>query len=155
MKRCSKCKQEKDYDGFYKDKRASDGYNGICKACRLEMDRNRRENDPVWALRRKMQNAKFHEENREKIAERKKRWLASDKGKESHIKSVQIWKKANSNKVLAYKTVERAIKNGALVPKDKCEVCGSKHKIEAHHPDYRKPLQVIWLCKICHKKLTK
>lgn len=31
-----------------------------------------------------------------------------------------------------------------------CEGCGLKKKLEKHHPDYAKPLLVVWLCKPCH-----
>lgn len=153
MKTCSKCKQEKEYDGFYKDRKAKDGYNGICKDCRREMDRERRKNDPCWAQKRKLQNHRYHMENREAIAERKKKWFESEVGKKSHRESSRKWKKQNTLKVLAHSAVERAVKRGELVPKERCEVCNSKHKIEAHHPDHRKKLQVIWLCKHCHEKL--
>lgn len=30
-----------------------------------------------------------------------------------------------------------------------CQVCGNP-KVQAHHDDYSKPLEVIWLCKIHH-----
>lgn len=32
-----------------------------------------------------------------------------------------------------------------------CEVCGED--AEMHHPDYSKPLEVIWLCRAHHKEL--
>lgn len=83
----------------------------------------------------------------------KQRWFASEKGKESHLLSSKKWKSANSL-VLAHSAVERAVKRRDLIPKERCEVCRSKHKIEAHHPDYRKRLEIIWLCKYCHEKLT-
>ncbi len=37
--------------------------------------------------------------------------------------------------------------------KPACQACGSKVYIHAHHPDYSKPLQILWVCASCHKKL--
>lgn len=42
------------------------------------------------------------------------------------------------------------VKRGKIVKPDACEWCKSPEKIEAHHPDYSKPLEVIWLCRSCH-----
>src|ERR1700680_4307551 len=33
----------------------------------------------------------------------------------------------------------------------KCEVCGSKHQVDAHHDSYLRPLHVRWLCKKHHR----
>ncbi len=41
-----------------------------------------------------------------------------------------------------------AIKKGFLIPKP-CEVC-EKVKVDAHHDDYTKPLDVRWLCRYHH-----
>jgi hypothetical protein len=35
----------------------------------------------------------------------------------------------------------------------KCTICGSEKSIQAHHPDYNHPLQVVFLCHDCHVKL--
>jgi hypothetical protein len=34
---------------------------------------------------------------------------------------------------------------------EKCELCGRKAE-DRHHPDYSKPLEVMHLCKKCHRK---
>lgn len=44
----------------------------------------------------------------------------------------------------------RALKTGAITKKP-CEVCGGI-KVQAHHEDYSKPLEVIWLCTVHHKE---
>lgn len=31
-----------------------------------------------------------------------------------------------------------------------CSKCGWKHSVHMHHPDYSRPLYVIWLCWRCH-----
>lgn len=43
----------------------------------------------------------------------------------------------------------RAIQRGELV-RGPCEQCGAS-KVEGHHDDYSKPLQVRWLCRRCHR----
>jgi ribosomal protein S27AE len=45
--------------------------------------------------------------------------------------------------------VHRAKKAGRLTPLP-CEKCGAV-KVDAHHDDYSKPLQVRWLCRACHR----
>ena len=34
-----------------------------------------------------------------------------------------------------------------------CEHCGKAKNLERHHPDYNKPLEIITLCRKCHRKL--
>lgn len=46
--------------------------------------------------------------------------------------------------------VGRAIRTGKLKKKP-CERCGEL-KVQAHHRDYYKPLEVIWLCRPCHQR---
>lgn len=64
-------------------------------------------------------------------------------------------KKAPS-KQNARKCVEAAIVAGVLTRPSVCSGCGcsdTEHRIEAHHHDYRNPLNVIWVCTPCHRRL--
>lgn len=47
--------------------------------------------------------------------------------------------------------VRLALKYGRL-KRNPCEVCGNK-KVEAHHDDYTKQLNVRWLCKNHHEEV--
>ena len=66
-------------------------------------------------------------------------------------------KAANENlKKWAYGEMSKAKRRGELSPPDKCAGCGasrSQHgfRLQAHHADYSKPLDVRWLCPACHR----
>ena len=53
----------------------------------------------------------------------------------------------------AWSLVASAEASGKLIRPSTCPQCGSTKHIQAHHPDYSKPLNVVWLCQLCHKKL--
>lgn len=50
----------------------------------------------------------------------------------------------NAKKTKAHRLANAAIKVGAIV-RQPCEVCGEL-KVYAHHCDYDRPLDVMWLC---------
>ena len=57
----------------------------------------------------------------------------------------------------AQNVLETAIKQGNIIRQTICETCGSSGQmkdgrslIQAHHYDYNKPLDVMWLCQKCH-----
>lgn len=47
-------------------------------------------------------------------------------------------------------TYRLALRYGILKNPKICSFCKSKKRVAGHHPDYAKPLQVIWLCQSCH-----
>ena len=54
----------------------------------------------------------------------------------------------------AGRAVRAAIKAGRLTRPHTCSGCGctdEERRIEAHHADYSRPLDVIWLCTSCHR----
>jgi hypothetical protein len=75
-----------------------------------------------------------------------RRYRNTEKGKTKHTATNGRWIKRNPEKRQAHKAVYHAKRNGELISQP-CAVCGSE--AEAHHPDYSKPLEVVWLCH-CH-----
>lgn len=68
---------------------------------------------------------------------------------ESIKSSKRRWNARNPEKRAAHKTVELAVASGRL-KKRPCKVCGDARS-QAHHPDYSKPLKVVWFCQKHHK----
>jgi hypothetical protein len=63
------------------------------------------------------------------------------------------WYLRNRNKKMSYSVYRRALERGDLIRPAQCEKCGGDQGgIEGHHCDYDKPLDVMWLCRLCHKK---
>lgn len=46
--------------------------------------------------------------------------------------------------------LNRAVRKGKVI-KQNCGVCSSVRTV-AHHPDYSRPLEVLWLCELHHKE---
>jgi hypothetical protein len=45
-----------------------------------------------------------------------------------------------------------ALRRRELLRPDRCVECGvASERIEGHHEDYAKPLEILWLCSPCHK----
>ncbi len=44
---------------------------------------------------------------------------------------------------------------GKIIKPKGCSLCGKRKKLDGHHEDYNKPLDVIWLCRHCHGNLHK
>lgn len=62
----------------------------------------------------------------------------------------------NPSKTNARKVIEAALMAGRIKKPDRCQGCGrstSETQIGAHHYDYEKPLDVIWLCAACHRPI--
>jgi len=60
------------------------------------------------------------------------------------------WHHGNKEKARVHKLVKKALESGVLIS-EPCEICGLL-KVEAHHEDYSKPLDVTWLCRTHHRE---
>lgn len=88
--------------------------------------------------------------NTERLRKYKSTKEGAEKTRQAVYRSVEKHKqKQNARQLLNWH-----LKNGKIKKPNKCEECDNK-KVEAHHEDYSKPLDVIWLCRKCHSKKHK
>jgi hypothetical protein len=99
------------------------------------------------AEKKKAYNKMWAAKNRAKVAEYGRKYYRE--GIEKNKRRYTAYKANNPEKRKAQDAVKIAIRNGTLIRKP-CEVCG-KIKVDAHHDDYSKPLEVRWLCRSHHK----
>ena len=89
-----------------------------------------------------------------KVKERHKRYQATEAGKASMRKSRNKWLVENQDKRAAHLILRSAVQSGRKSKPDACECCGVvPSRIHGHHEDYTQPLNVIWCCPMCHKKI--
>jgi hypothetical protein len=104
--------------------------------------------DRLLLLCKARRDAHSKEENRRRALRRKNnpevsdKWRRSPEGREAAVRYVEKYMKNNPEKITAWKTSKK-------LPMKPCEVCGNP-KGEKHHPDYTKPLDVVYLCRVHH-----
>lgn len=57
------------------------------------------------------------------------------------------------HKQRARMAVHQAVMSGRLQRPFFCPVCSLTARVEAHHSDYSRPLDVLWMCRQCHARL--
>lgn len=143
MKTCFKCNIEQSLTEFYAHPEMADGHLGKCKTCtkRNVQDNYRAKPEQFSAYERKRRDLPHRIAGRKEYAE-------SEAGRISGNRAKRNWVDKNPEKRKAATAVRNALRDGRLF-KSPCAVCG-KTKVEGHHEDYSKPLEVIWLCKKHH-----
>lgn len=131
MRICSTCRISYPLDNFYRDFRRAEGRGYRCKNCERLRYRERREKN---ANTFRQKDRRYYRKNRKKILTKRK-----------------IDYQLNGYKHKAREAVKTALYKGILF-RQNCIVCGVD-KTEAHHPDYTKPLMVVWLCKKHHQRV--
>ena len=146
-KQCSKCKERKALSEFHIDKKNKDGLHCWCKVCRSACSK------------------KYYEEKEEKLRINTRIYYKKH-SKESNARNRDYYRRTQKDRLdyrkkyykkhlkkeVANHIVSRAIESGILIRPNKCSKCNCECKPDGHHEDYDKPLEVIWLCKSCHKK---
>ena len=144
MKTCTKCEISKPSNDFRVNEKMLDGLNSWCKTC---------SNKATEAYRRKDMDA-YRARDRAKYARRMQKLRG-----EGYV----VGEPSNRSKALdpefiklkrdARKTTRRAVARG-LLTKTACHTCGDV-EVEDHHPDYSRPLDVVWLCREHHMEIHK
>lgn len=95
------------------------------------------------------------EEMREYRAERNRKYRKTYRGNEIVKKMAKNQRIKFPNKIKARALVNYQLQKGLLVKPEVCSSCKKAKKLDAHHKDYEKPLDVTWICRLCHFYLHK
>lgn len=131
MKLCRTCDTEKKKDDFGKRAASVDGLAAKCKLCQKKYDKKRA------MLPHRM--------------EARAEYAKTENGREANKRAKKKYLDNNAIKRGANVIVGNAVRDGKLEKQYFCSVCGIDNvRIHGHHDDYAKPLEVRWLCSICH-----
>ena len=100
----------------------------------------------------------YYDLHKEEICKRSREFYKnrSQEKKQKNVERVRIWREKNRQKARAWSAVGNALVRGDIIKPNVCQVCEVfDQKLHAHHEDYEKPLDVKWLCHVCHMKIHK
>lgn len=131
-KTCFKCGAEKPIADFYRHKQMADGHLNKCKAC-----------------------TKSDSYKRRHFSDKREAILAYDRkrGNRQGADYRKAYRDGQSQKYKAHSMLSNAVRSGKITRPTKCSHCNKNCKPHGHHEDYRKPLEVVWLCVQCHRNL--
>ncbi len=135
MKQCFKCKEVKPLSEFYKHPRMLDGHLNKCIECNKK--------DALEHRLKNIDRIRAYDKVRSQLPHRKE---LAKRAKDKYRKEHPLRARQNLK-------LRRAVKSGQIKKPSQCYFCGSTGKILGHHTDYLKPLDVVWVCQPCHKKL--
>lgn len=85
--------------------------------------------------------------------ERMKRYYRTAVGRANIKKTIRKSEEKNPERQRARVLLNWNVKQGKIKKPKQCQNCRQKKmRIVGHHPDYSKPLEVMWLCDLCHSK---
>lgn len=136
IRKCRGCKIIKDLNEFCKNRTKTLGYDYLCKSCHSKQEKIRRQSNPD----------KYREINRQST--KRNSWKWKEMWSRYQKRYCKLYpRRHRANAILNYYVKTKSIKRPNI-----CFNCNRSGKIEGHHCDYEKPLEIIWLCGICHKQ---
>lgn len=152
-KKCRRCEKVFPISAFYVHSEMADGHLNICKDCvKNRIMLYRQEN--IDRIREYDRRRGRTEEHNQKNLECTYALKATnpEKYKERMEKRNSNYIQKHPDKYIAHMMVRNKLRDRKLDRKP-CEVCGTTRKVEAHHDDYSKPLNVRWVCKKHHMEI--
>ena len=140
MLTCKHCHTEKPDEDFYASSKSK------CKECIKSAVKFHREQN--------IEKIRAYDKTRGNLPHRVKarqEYIKTEAGKQAKKRAMDAYRERYPMKYAAHVITRNAIRDGKLTPWKICSVCNSTEKIEGHHDDYTKPLDVRWLCESCHK----
>ena len=136
LKRCIKCLIEKPITDFYQAPSCRDKLHPRCKTCFKQGVQQARLRRGVAARRERERQCYYRRTKHYK--EKRKQW-----GLHTGYQYLR-----DKQKLSAKAAVKYAVKIGKLT-RQPCQVCGDTN-VHAHHTDYTRKLDVVWLCPLHH-----
>ena len=94
MKECTKCKETKELDEFYKDKRMTDGHGSWCKLCNHQSRKNYYHTNKDTA---RESAAKWVKANPDKVRAIKRRYFKAKYQRDTHFRFIYLTRKRINN----------------------------------------------------------
>ena len=132
-KKCTRCKKEKFLSEFNKRASSKDGYDFRCRECAKKFKR-------------------IYYDKHSEVIKAYQKWYKKvypKKVKTTAKKSNSKYAKQNGYKLRAGWLLRSAVRRD-IIKRSPCVICGTNKDIHGHHDDYKKPLEVTWLCRSCH-----
>lgn len=150
MKKCITCGVIKPIGAFYRHSQMADGHLNKCKPCVVAYANSYREKH-LERIQKYDRDRAGLPKRRQLRKENYRRRTATKAGRKREWQKKEEWRRRNKVKRAAHAITSNAVRTGRLI-KQPCIRCGSRRNIHAHHEDYFKPLEVMWLCRTCHGK---
>jgi hypothetical protein len=154
MKTCKTCLRDKPASEFYFAPNNRDGLFGECKTCyRARVKENRQRNAAHYQA---YEAGRLDKPERKALRMRVRKARRANPVKHADDNATKHeWNSRNPAKRAALIATSNAIRDGKLTRPDACERCGEACKPVAHHSDFAKPLDVLWICTTCHGQLMR
>lgn len=141
---CFKCGEMKPLLEYYKHKAMGDGHLNKCKVC-TKIDANKHRSENLEKVREYDRNRP----NKKERAIKSQEYQQTERGKDVKKRAGKKYR-MDRIKYQAKNKVNSALRNGKISKPPNCLNCGIDCNPHGHHDDYRKPLDVRWLCVKCH-----